>query len=96
MRKRDGGKALNLVDISAPDFNAESYGISREAADGKLHAFTVEGEMLTAMAAIRAAYRAIGWGWVYAPTGWPVLKPICDRLYRLFARNRKWLGNLLP
>ena len=35
-----------------------------------------------------------GLGWLVAPTGWPLLRPLFDRLYGGFARHRIGLGRL--
>jgi len=45
------------------------------------------------MSVFRATYKAVGLGWLLAPTGWPVLKPLFDLIYRLFAKYRcRWRG----
>ena len=46
------------------------------------------GTVLTDVAVFRAAYRQIGLGWLYAPSGWPVLRQLSDGLYGLWARWR--------
>ncbi len=59
----------------------------------EMHAFGRDGDLITGMEVFRRAYRAVGWGWVWAPTGWPLLKPAFDALYRAFARNRvRWFS----
>lgn len=59
----------------------------------EMHAFTGDGRVVRGMEVFRLAYRAVGWGWVWAPTGWPILRPIFDALYRVFARNRlRWFS----
>jgi predicted DCC family thiol-disulfide oxidoreductase YuxK len=30
----------------------------------------------------------VGWGWLYAPTAWPLIGPLVDALYGLWARWR--------
>jgi predicted DCC family thiol-disulfide oxidoreductase YuxK len=50
--------------------------------------------VIEGMPAIRAAWRAAGLGWVMAPTGWPVLRWLCDLGYLVFARYRVPLGRL--
>jgi len=36
----------------------------------------------------RRAYAAVGFGWLVAPTRWPLVRPLADAAYRWFARNR--------
>ncbi len=52
---------------------------------GRIHAITASGEVLKDVQVFREAYRLIGLGWVYAPTNWPVLSPMFDGFYRLWA-----------
>ncbi len=96
LRRVDRRGRLEFVDISAPDFSAAQYGLTEEAVQGALHALLPDGRVARAMEAVRAAYRAVGLSWVVAPTAWPILRPIFDRTYRVFARNRlrigRWLG----
>lgn len=96
LRRADRRGRLELVDISVPNFDPTRFGLSHEAVQGALHAIGPNGRIVRGMDAVRAAYRAVGWGWLAAPTGWPLLRPVFDRLYRAFARNRlrigRWLG----
>ena len=46
------------------------------------------GEVLKDVRVFREAYRLVGLGWIYAPTSWPVLGPLVDQIYRLWARWR--------
>lgn len=77
-----------MVDITAPGFDPARYGATMDELMGQVHAVAPDGSMVTGMEVFRRAYRAIGLGWLLAPTGWPVLRPIADRLYRWFARVR--------
>lgn len=89
MRRLDGGRGrLRFVDITAPGFDAAAYGTTHDAAMGTIHALTPDGGVVTGMEVFRRAYAAVGWGWLVAPTGWPLVRPVVDRMYRWFARNR--------
>ena len=88
LRRRDAGGALDLVDITAPSFDAARYGRTLDELMTRMHAVDGQGRTLMAMDAVRAAYRAVGLGWLVAPTAWPVLKPVFDSLYAWIARNR--------
>lgn len=89
MRRMDKGRGLlAFVDISAPDFDPGLYGCTLNDVMGRIHGVTASGEIITGMPVFRHAYSAIGIGWLAAPTGWPLLRPIFDRLYILFAKNR--------
>jgi predicted DCC family thiol-disulfide oxidoreductase YuxK len=89
LQRLDAGRGrLAIVDITAPDFDPARYDASRDALLGKIHGVLADGRVVTGMEVFRLAYRAVGWGWLLAPTGWPVLRSVCDAVYRWFARNR--------
>jgi predicted DCC family thiol-disulfide oxidoreductase YuxK len=87
---RSGGLALE--DIAAPDFDPNRYGSTLPELMGSLHGIFPDGRKTRGLETFRQAYRAVGLGWVFAPTGWPGLRPVFDFLYALFARHRVRLG----
>jgi predicted DCC family thiol-disulfide oxidoreductase YuxK len=95
LKRRDRYGTLATEDISDPAFDAARYGITRHEAMGALHAVLADGRVVRGMDAVREAYRAIGLGWVVAPTRLPVVSAICDHFYSTFARNRARLGRLV-
>jgi predicted DCC family thiol-disulfide oxidoreductase YuxK len=54
----------------------------------RIHAIKADGTVLKDVAVFREAYQLVGLGWVYAPTTWPLLGPLVDRLYALWAKWR--------
>jgi predicted DCC family thiol-disulfide oxidoreductase YuxK len=79
---------LAVEDIAVPGFDASQYGRTFEQLMGSIHGVLPDGKLVTGMEVFRRAYAAVGLGWLVAPTGWPVLEPLFDRLYTIFARNR--------
>lgn len=92
--RRDRGSVLAVEDIAAEGFDASRYGLDPAAVNRRLHGITAAGEVVEGMAAVRAAYRAVGLGFLMAPTGWPVLRWVFDLAYFVFARYRVPLGRL--
>ncbi len=92
LRARDRARQLRFIDIAAPSFVAEPDDPRREEMLARIHARRADGRWLHGMAVFRAAYRAVGLGWIVAPSGWPLLAPLADRLYALFARHRRRLA----
>ncbi len=82
---------LRIVDISAPAFSAATYGKTNEQLRALLHARTPDGEIVTGLNAVHLAYTAVGWGFLYAPTRWTLLRPLSDWCYTIYARNRPLL-----
>jgi predicted DCC family thiol-disulfide oxidoreductase YuxK len=89
MQRMDRGRgALAIEDIAAPGFDPARFGITLDDAMGTIHGVTADGRLVKGMEVFRGAYTAVGWGWLLAPTGWPVLRSVFDAMYRWFARNR--------
>ena len=89
LRERDTAGHLRFVDIAAPGFDAAAYGRSWAALDAEIHGVWADGSAVVGLATLRAAYAAVGLGWVLAGTGAGPLRPLFDRAYRLFARYRR-------
>ena len=89
LRRRDRDQSIRFIDIDAPDYRPEDWsGIGYRQAMARIHAIQADGTVLTDVAVFREAYRLIGLGWLYAPTSWPVLGPVVDALYQVWARYR--------
>jgi predicted DCC family thiol-disulfide oxidoreductase YuxK len=89
-RARNGSQpSLGFVDINAAGFDPSAWGgISYRAAMGRIHAIAADGTVLRDVAVFRRAYELIGLGWLYAPTSWPLLGPLAESFYRLWAAAR--------
>lgn len=83
---------LVFEDITAVDFDASRYGVTQQDLMGVIHGVFPDGRIVRKIEAFRQAYRAVGLGWLLAPTGWPVFRWFFDWLYEWFARNRVFLG----
>jgi len=94
MRRLDRSRGrLAIVDIAAAEFDASRYGVTFEQVMGHIHGVLPDGRLVTGMEVFRRAYSAVGWGWLLAPTEWPLLRPFFDWVYGIFARNRlRWTG----
>ncbi len=79
---------LLFEDISAPGFNPARYDLTQEEVMGHIHAILPDGQAVTGLEAFRQCYAAVGLGFLLAPTSWPMLRPVFDRGYEWFARNR--------
>lgn len=90
LRARDRGRGLiRFVDIDAADYDPATHaGISYREAMGRIRAIGADGVVIKDMAVFREAYRVVGWGWLYAPTAWPLIGPLADALYGFWARWR--------
>ena len=89
-RSRDG--RLAFEDISTPDFDAARFGKTQAELMGVMHGVFPDGRIVTKVAAFREAYRAVGLGWLLAPTAWPGVRVLANWGYEWFARNRIAIG----
>ena len=95
LKRRDRHDRLALENIAALGFDPARYGLTREEVMGSLHGVLPDGHVVRRVEAIRQAYKAVGLGWLVAPTRLPIIRGVLDRMYGLFARNRIRLGRLL-
>jgi len=88
-RRLDRGRGrIALEDVSSADFDPAEYGLTHEQVMAQIHGILPSRTVVQGMDVFRRAYQAVGWGWLTAPTAWPVLRPLFDRAYQWFARNR--------
>ena len=80
---------LAFVDIDAAGYDPAAHGgVSYREAMGRIHALEPTGAVLKDVAVFRRAYQLIGLGWLYAPTAWPLLAPLVNALYAIWASAR--------
>lgn len=93
LRRRDRAGRIAFEDIAAPDFEPARYGLEHHEVMARIHGVLPDGTLIEGVEVFRRLYAAVGLGWLVAPTRWPILRPIFDALYRVFARNRlRWTG----
>jgi predicted DCC family thiol-disulfide oxidoreductase YuxK len=92
LRARAAPDQLLLVDISAPAFDAQSLGFTREQMEASLHARFDDGTWVTGLDATLWSWRAAGLGRWAAPLEWRPLRPLLTLGYRLFCRWRPHLA----
>lgn len=93
LMKRDTNGAIDFVDTAAAGFDATAAGIPTDP-ERLIHGMLPDGTIIRGLEVFRRAYRAIGLGWLLAPTGWPLLRRVFDRGYAIFARHRIAISRL--
>lgn len=89
LRSRDRLGAIQFVDIDEQGYDPSAWGgITYRQAMARIHALRSDGTQLTDVAVFREAYRLVGLGWLYAPTSWPFIGPLINRVYGLWAGQR--------
>ncbi|MGF1832354.1 thiol-disulfide oxidoreductase DCC family protein [Photobacterium sanguinicancri] len=84
---RDKQHFIQTVDIYSDAFSAYPQ-IDANAANTVLHALDDKGQLLLGLDVTHRAWQIVGRGWLYAPLRWPLIKPLADRFYLYFAKNR--------
>lgn len=90
LQKKDAGRGLvKFTDIADLNYNpAENGGVDFETAMGRIHAVRADGTVVKNVAVFQEVYEAIGIGWMYAPTKWPIIGPLVNKIYDLWADQR--------
>ena len=92
LKARNHAGMLHFIDITDPDFEPSRYGMSLREFDTAIRALCADGRMVAGVEVFRLAYRAVGLGWIVAPTNYGFFRRPADALYRVFARNRNRIG----
>ena len=92
LRRKDKEGRLAFEDITGEGFDAGAYGVSFDDVYGKIHGVLPNGELVTGVEVFRRVYGELGWGWLVAPTGWPIVRWLFDGLYWVFAKMRPWFS----
>ncbi len=83
----DNDKQIRAVDIYSESFSEYPH-IDPQKANTILHALDEKGELILGLDVTHRAWQLVGRGWLYAPLRWPLIKPVADRGYLYFAKNR--------
>ena len=87
LQKRDRGRGLvSFVDIADDDYDPrENGGVDFATAMGRIHAVLADGSVIQNVEVFRRVYEILGIGWIYAATKWPIIGPVVDALYAVWA-----------
>ncbi len=92
---KDRAGRLKGVDISAPDFDPESYGLTRDDVMAQLHAIDSQGRLYRGVEAFWAIWQAYPsstlYGLLATLVTLPLLSPLARLAYRGVARIRRFL-----
>lgn len=90
LQKKDAGRGIvKFTDIADLNYSAEENGgVDFETAMGRIHAVLADGTVVKNVEVFQQTYDALGIGWIYAATKWPVIGPIVNKVYDLWADKR--------
>lgn len=87
LQKKDNGRGLvAFTNVAADDYDPAANGnVSFTAAMERIHAVRPDGTVIQNVEVFRQIYSVLGIGWLYAPTQWPILGAVADKLYSIWA-----------
>jgi predicted DCC family thiol-disulfide oxidoreductase YuxK len=88
LRRRDRAQRVRFTDIDDPGFSPDSVGRTREELMARLHARLPDGTWIWGVEVFRHLYAAAGFHRLARLSRWPVISPLLELAYRVFARNR--------
>jgi predicted DCC family thiol-disulfide oxidoreductase YuxK len=94
LMQRNAAGLLRFTDVSSPEFaanHAPQYaqrGAPMAALQAQIHAERPDGSFVIGVPVLVLAYEAVGLGRWVQPVTWPLLQPLVNLAYRLFARHR--------
>ncbi|MHB8866445.1 MAG: thiol-disulfide oxidoreductase DCC family protein [Pirellulaceae bacterium] len=88
LRRRDHDQRFRFTDIDAVDFSPGALGRTREELMARIHARLPDGTWITGVEVFRRLYAATGFQRLVRLSRWPVISPLLDIAYSVFARNR--------
>ncbi|XP_040918000.1 uncharacterized protein At5g50100, chloroplastic-like [Toxotes jaculatrix] len=93
LQRKQPGK-VDFIDISLSGYDGGKYkDISYEMAMEEMHVIDEKDEVHRGIPAFAVMYGAVGLGWLGRFMMWPPVRPLMDKSYAIFARNRlKWTG----
>ena len=88
LRWMDRKKRIRFTDIAKPEFDAGEIGKTFEDVMRSIHGRLPDGTILEGADVFRHLYSAVGLGPIVFLTKLPLLKQLCDAMYRVFAKYR--------
>jgi predicted DCC family thiol-disulfide oxidoreductase YuxK len=82
---------LKMTDLESDDYNPSdpaNGNVSYKEALAAIHAVTSDGKVIKGVEVFALAYQQVGLGWLFAITKWPVLEPLVNFGYEVFAKYR--------
>ena len=95
LKNADRHQQIAFVDIAQPDFDPAHLNTDLAALNRTLHVQRADGQILTGVEAICAAYALVGRKSITLPLRLPVLRLLAAPGYRVLARHRLRISRLL-
>lgn len=93
LQRNESGK-VHFIDIALPDYDGTKYhNVTYEMAMEVMHVIDENDQIHRGVPAFAVMYSAVGLGWLGRFMMWSPVRPLMDKSYAIFAKNRlKWTG----
>nr|WP_136252641.1 DUF393 domain-containing protein [Ningiella ruwaisensis] len=88
LKKRNTEGKLRFEDITADDFSKRYPHLDWDALNNRIHGMEEDGELIVGLDVTHRAWSLVGYGWLYAPLRWPIIRHVADKFYLVFAKHR--------
>ncbi|MBX3442077.1 MAG: DUF393 domain-containing protein [Planctomyces sp.] len=88
LRRRDRRGVIRFTNLAAAEFDPAPLGLTHDELMAEIRGRLPDGTILTGMEVFRRLYAAAGFGFLARLTRLPIVRPLFDAAYRIFARNR--------
>jgi predicted DCC family thiol-disulfide oxidoreductase YuxK len=88
LRRKDRRQRIRFTDIAAAEFDAATVGIPWPTLMARIHGRLPDGTLLEGVEVFRRLYAAVGFRSLVAATRLPLVAPLLELSYQLFAKNR--------
>jgi len=88
LRKLDHRGRIRFTDIAAGDFDPHAWGVEMATLMAGIHGRLPGGELVTGVEVFRRLYAAVGFERSVAFSRLPLIAPLLDAAYAVFAKNR--------
>ncbi|MFO0943324.1 MAG: DUF393 domain-containing protein [Pirellulales bacterium] len=79
---------IRFIDIAAPEFQPAQYGKTLDELMAQMHARLPTGEWIVGVEVFRRLYKIVGLGLPVAISRWPIISPLLNFGYSIFAKVR--------
>ncbi|WP_394172461.1 thiol-disulfide oxidoreductase DCC family protein [Thalassotalea litorea] len=95
LQRKNTENLIYFIDINRVDFSELYPHIDLQKARSILHGEDENNKLLLGLDVTYKAWALVGERWRVAPLRWPILRPVADKAYLVFAKNRfnisRWL-----
>ena len=95
LKCKDIHNVIEIIDILSDDFILRYPQVNAEHAMQVLQGELANGTWISGLDVTHKAWSLVGQGWRTSFLRWPLIKPVADKLYIFFAKNRDFISKIL-